>query len=145
MLKNRICLINEYEDKKYLNILKNFWEKNVGMKTIIVSPHLHDKILSITSHLPHLISFLYIYFIKSKKFKNLKKFSGPYFEDFTRVADNNFKMWTEIFLSNRDEILNYGYQFVEYLNNLLNFLKKSEYDKILKFLKDVKKSYRKVL
>ena len=58
MFEGRWCILIKEKNtiKKNLNFLKKFWEK-IGSKVTIMSPEKHDKIFSITSHLPHLIAY----------------------------------------------------------------------------------------
>lgn len=109
------------------------------MKTIIVDSFTHDKMLSLTSHLPHLLSFAYVNFLKKTKNRNLKNFIGPYFNDLTRVADNNYEIWSDILISNKENIINFGKNFINELSSLLNKLETASKEDLLKILKDIKK------
>ena len=67
----------------------------------------HDKIMSITSHLPHLIAFhncKYSFSNRCKK-KKLINFSAGGFKDFTRIGSSDPKMWTDIFIENNQHLL----------------------------------------
>ena len=78
------------------------------MKIEIMSAKEHDKVLSLTSHLPHLISYsLVLTAMKKESSLNSKlvKFSAGGFRDFTRVAGSDPEMWRDIFLDNSENIL----------------------------------------
>ena len=90
MFNNKWCvLIKEKDTKtKQLNKLKKFWTK-IGSKVVIMNSEKHDKIFSITSHLPHLVAYNLVKsaqdFEKKQKF-DLIKFSAGGLRDFSRIA-----------------------------------------------------------
>ena len=71
------------------------------MKVATMKINEHDKIMSITSHLPHLIAFTIVgtaFNLNIKKKKELINFAAGGFKDFTRIGSSDPKMWTDIFL-----------------------------------------------
>ena len=76
--------------------IKLLW-KNLGARTVSLSPDEHDKIIAFISHLPHLIAFSLIGSVP-KKFLN---FAASGLRDTTRIAASDSRLWAEIFLSNR--------------------------------------------
>ena len=102
LFENKWCvLIKEKKTKtKHLKFLTSFWKK-MGSKIVTMSPDKHDKIFSITSHLPHLIAYNLVKsaqdFEKFQKF-NLIKYSAGGLRDFSRIAASNEVMWRDIFL-----------------------------------------------
>ena len=102
MFVNRWCiLIKEKNTKKNdLKILDKFWKK-IGSKTVVMSSEKHDKIFSMTSHLPHLIAYNLVKSaqeFEKKQNYNLIKFSAGGLRDFSRIAASNEVMWRDIFL-----------------------------------------------
>jgi cyclohexadieny/prephenate dehydrogenase len=100
-------LIKEQNTKKnHLNILSKFWKK-VGSKVVVMTPEKHDKIFSITSHLPHLIAYNLVKsaqdFEKKQNF-GLIKYSAGGLRDFSRIAASNEIMWRDIFFNNQKNI-----------------------------------------
>ena len=93
MFENKWCVLikDTKTNLKHLKFLIYFWKK-VGSKTVIMSPEKHDKIFSITSHLPHLIAYNLVKsaqdFEKILKF-NLIKYSAGGLRDFSRIAASN--------------------------------------------------------
>ena len=88
------------------------------MKTEIMSAKEHDKVLSLTSHLPHLISYsLVLTAMKKETSLNSKlvKFSAGGFRDFTRVAGSDPEMWRDIFLANSSQIQKLTSNFISEL------------------------------
>ena len=93
MFQDRWCiLIKEKNTKKnHLNILNNFWKK-MGSKVIVMTTEKHDKIFSITSHLPHLIAYNLVKSaqdFEKKQNYDLIKFSAGGLRDFSRIAASN--------------------------------------------------------
>ena len=117
-----ILIKGKRSNKKQLVFLSNFWRK-MGSKTIIMSPEKHDKIFSVTSHLPHLIAYNLVKsaqdFEKKQKF-NLLKFSAGGLRDFSRIAASNEIMWRDIFFNNKN---NLSYAINLFIKNLKNFKK----------------------
>ncbi len=102
----------------------------------------HDKIFSITSHLPHLISYNLIKTAldSQKKYKkNIIKFSAGGLRDFSRTAASNEIMWRDIFFSNKKNMLEAINLFIKNLNQFKKNIINSENTKILKKLKNSKK------
>ena len=100
-------LIKEQNTKKnHLNILSKFWKK-IGSKVVVMTPEKHDKIFSITSHLPHLIAYNLVKsaqdFEKKQNF-GLIKYSAGGLRDFSRIAASNEIMWRDIFFNNQKNI-----------------------------------------
>lgn len=84
-----------------------FWE-TMGSKVKIMSAMEHDKILSLTSHLPHVIAYNIVKTAMSndeKMKKDLIRYSAGGFRDFTRIAASNPTMWKDIFIDNSDLII----------------------------------------
>ena len=108
----------------------------------------HDKIFSITSHLPHLISYNLIKtaldFQKKHK-KNIIKFSAGGLRDFSRTAASNEIMWRDIFFSNKKNMLDAINLFIKNLNEFKKNITNSENTKILKKLKNSKKVRRQII
>ena len=85
-----------------LSGVKKFFSKLGFLEIVITSPEKHDKIIAYTSELAHVISNVYA---KNPSAQNHGGFSAGSFKDLTRVAKLNVKMWTELFLDNKDNLL----------------------------------------
>jgi len=101
-----------------LAILHTLFTK-IGAKVIIISPGEHDKIVSLISHLPHIISTNLVAFVddRQKELNNLFKLCAGGFRDMTRIAASNPKMWLDISFENKNEIINALDGYISYLNN----------------------------
>ncbi len=122
---NKWCVVVSDKNKIKQNKLLNFWKK-LGSNVIIMDAKIHDKIFSITSHLPHLIAYNLIKtaqdFQKKQK-KDVIKFSAGGLRDFSRIAASNEIMWRDIFFNNKRNIVNAINLFI---NNLNSFKKNIE-------------------
>ncbi len=108
MFENKWCILTKEKKTKkaYLNILDNFWKK-IGSKVVVMTAEKHDKIFSITSHLPHLIAYNLVKSaqdFENKQNYDLIKFSAGGLRDFSRIAASNEIMWRDIFFNNRNNI-----------------------------------------
>ena len=116
---NKWCIVFRDKNKIKQKKLINFWKK-IGSKVIIMDERVHDKIFSITSHLPHLIAYNLIKtaqdFQKSQK-KDIIKFSAGGLRDFSRIATSNEIMWRDIFFNNKKNIVGAINLFIKNLNS----------------------------
>ena len=147
LFKNKWCIILKNKNKIKLKKVENFWKK-LGSKVIFMNAVEHDKIFSITSHLPHLIAYnlvkTAIDFQKKNK-KNIIKYSAGGLRDFSRTAASNEIMWRDIFFSNRDNIIQSINIFVKNLNNFKKLINKKNDKDIIKILKGSKKVRKQII
>ena len=122
---NKWCIVFSDKNKIKQKKLVNFWKK-IGSKVIIMDEKVHDKIFSITSHLPHLIAYNLIKtaqdFQKTQK-KDIIKFSAGGLRDFSRIAASNEIMWRDIFFNNKKNVVSAINLFIK---NLKSFKKNIE-------------------
>ena len=122
---NKWCIVFKDKNKIKQKKLVNFWKK-IGSKVIIMDEKVHDKIFSITSHLPHLIAYNLIKtaqdFQKTQK-KDIIKFSAGGLRDFSRIAASNEIMWRDIFFNNKKNVVSAINLFIK---NLKSFKKNIE-------------------
>ena len=110
MFTDRWCIIIKEKNikKNNINILTKFWKK-IGAKVVVMSAEKHDKIFSITSHLPHLIAYNLVKsaqdFEKKQNYE-LIKYSAGGLRDFSRIAASNEIMWRDIFFNNKKNMIN---------------------------------------
>jgi len=141
-------LIKEKNTKKnHLAILNKFWKK-IGSKTVIMSPEKHDKIFSITSHLPHLIAYNLVKSAQDfEKIQNydLIKYSAGGLRDFSRIAASNEIMWRDIFFNNKKNISKAIDLFIKNLNSFKKDINSKNNKSILKKLIQTKKVRTKII
>jgi prephenate dehydrogenase/cyclohexadieny/prephenate dehydrogenase len=149
LFENKWCVLikGKRSNKKHLKILNNFWKK-MGSKTVVMSPEKHDKIFSITSHLPHLIAYNLVKsaqdFEKILKF-NLIKYSAGGLRDFSRIAASNEIMWRDIFFDNKVNITKAIDLFIKNLKSFKKDINKKNNKSILKKLTQTKKVRSKII
>ncbi len=137
LFKNKWCILTPKKKNNSITILANIWKK-IGMKISIMAAEEHDKIMSITSHLPHLIAFTIVgtaFNIDLKKKKELINFSAGGFKDFTRIGSSDPKMWSDIFIYNKKHILETLNNLLNDLKTIQNLIKNEEQEKIFDLLK----------
>ena len=122
LFHNRWCILTPSKKVKEedISLLQNFWEK-IGSKVDIMTPAHHDKVLAITSHIPHLIAFNIVGTVADleddTKMEAVKYAAGG-FRDFTRIAASDPEMWRDVFMENREAVLEMLGRFSEDLSVL---------------------------
>jgi cyclohexadieny/prephenate dehydrogenase len=107
-------------DKQAVEKLKAFWQ-GLGSQVDVMDASHHDLVLAITSHLPHLIAFNIVgtaHDLEKVTEGEVIKYSASGFRDFTRIAASDPTMWRDIFLNNRDAVLEVLGRFNEDLAQL---------------------------
>jgi len=85
--------------------VKAMW-KLTGANVVDMDVELHDQVLGVTSHLPHVIVFALIDFLSRQENQALHyKFAAGGLYDFTRIASSDARMWTDICLNNKDKLI----------------------------------------
>lgn len=96
----------------------NVWTA-LGCNVVKMSPQSHDAAYAAVSHLPHLIAFALINSISGQpQGKDYLSLAGPGFRDFTRIAASDPKMWRDILVANKEELLEQSKIFQNTLNDL---------------------------
>ncbi len=136
LYKGSICLITSAGGKGAKTI-KEMWEK-LGSKAVFINSRQHDKMLSATSHLTHLISFSLTDFVP----KNYLKFAAASLKDLTRISNSPANVWADIFLSNKKNVLNDLDKFVKTLVNFGQLIKKGKREDIVDYINHINKKHR---
>ena len=149
MFEGKWCVLikDKKTNSRHLKFFNSFWKK-MGSKTIIMNSEKHDKIFSITSHLPHLIAYNLVKsaqdFEKVSKF-NLIKYSAGGLRDFSRIAASNEIMWRDIFFDNKFHITKAIDLFIKNLRSFKEDINKKNNKSILKKLTQTKKVRTKII
>ncbi len=149
MFENKWCILTKEKSTKkaYLNILNNFWKK-IGSRVVVMTAEKHDKIFSITSHLPHLIAYNLVKSaqdFENKQNYDLIKFSAGGLRDFSRIAASNEIMWRDIFFNNRNNISKAIDLFIKNLTSFKKDINLKNNKSILKKLIQTKKVRSKII
>lgn len=139
LFKNaRLILTPVGEDREKIEKVEKFW-KDIGSKTEIMDPHLHDFVFASVSHLPHAIAFALVdsLIVLSKETGiDLFKYPGGGFKDFTRIAASSPTVWKDIFLENKENVLHTIDVFQKSLERLKEAIKKEDEKEILNILSE---------
>ena len=149
IFENKWCVIikDKGTNSRHLKFLISFWKK-VGSKIVIMNSEKHDKIFSITSHLPHLIAYNLVKsaqdFEKNQNYQ-LIKFSAGGLRDFSRIAASNEIMWRDIFFNNNVNVSKAIDLFIKNLKAFKRDINKKNNKIILKKLIQTKKVRSKII
>lgn len=90
-------------DPKHLERVRSWWQA-CGAEVEEVAPAFHDRMVALTSHLPHLLAAVFLGCIDPAEGAAVDRFAGPGFADFTRIAGGDPALWRDIAASNREAI-----------------------------------------
>ncbi|WP_374589595.1 prephenate/arogenate dehydrogenase family protein [Novosphingobium sp.] len=122
LFHNRWCIITPPEgaNEAQVEALSALWQA-LGAKVEIMDARHHDMVLAVTSHLPHLIAYTIVGTasdLEGVTESEVIKYSAGGFRDFTRIAASDPTMWRDVFLSNKDAVLDMLQRFTEDLTAL---------------------------
>jgi cyclohexadieny/prephenate dehydrogenase len=129
---DRICILTPPAgtDQQAIARLTALWEA-FGSQVESMSPDHHDLVLAVTSHLPHLIAYTIVgtaYDLREVTRSEVLKFSAGGFRDFTRIAASDPTMWRDIFLANKDAVLEMLGTFSEDLSTVTRAIRRGDGD-----------------
>lgn len=133
LFENSPCIVTKTDktDRKALGAVVNFW-KGLGLKVAVMTPVSHDRSVSLISHLPHLVAFSLAGAVPVKDLV----YAAEGFKDTTRVALSDARLWADIFLSNRKEILKSARIFERYYKKIIKALSKERYSEVVRLLEE---------
>lgn len=122
LFEGRWCILTPSSDSDMaaVEVVMQFW-KNAGSQVELMDAEHHDLVLAITSHLPHLIAYNIVGTaedLEAVTESEVIKYSAGGFRDFTRIAASDPIMWRDIFLANREAVLEMLSRFNEDLARL---------------------------
>jgi len=122
LFANRWCILTPLPgtDPEAVARLEEFW-RSCGSNVEKMTPEHHDLVLAITSHLPHLIAYNIVVTaadLEEVTSSEVIKYSAGGFRDFTRIAASDPTMWRDVFLNNREAVLEMLGRFSEDLSAL---------------------------
>jgi cyclohexadieny/prephenate dehydrogenase len=134
LFRDRWCILTPVPggERAAVDRVTRLWEA-AAMRVVEMPAEHHDRVLAMTSHLPHLIAYT-IVGTASDLEESLKseviKFSAGGFRDFTRIAASDPVMWRDIFLDNREAVLDVLQRFSEDLSALQRAIRWGEGEKL---------------
>ncbi len=130
LFRNRWCILTPplEADPKAVARLAAFWTA-AGANVEIMNPAHHDLVLAITSHVPHLIAYNIVGTaadLEEVTQSEVIKFSAGGFRDFTRIAASDPTMWRDVFLNNKEAVLEMLGRFNEDLTALQRMIRRGD-------------------
>ena len=127
---NRWCILTppENADAAAVEKLSEFW-RGLGANVEVMNAEHHDLVLAVTSHLPHLIAYTIVGTadeLEGVTQSEVLKFSAGGFRDFTRIAASDPTMWRDVFLTNKDAVLQMLGEFQEDLSKLTRAIRRGD-------------------
>ena len=149
LFKNRWCILtpSKKSNEKDVKLLETFWKK-IGSKVDIMEAKKHDYILSITSHLPHLIAYNIVNTsinIQDQNKSSIVRYSAGGLRDFTRIAASNPIMWRDVFIQNKKNTSKMIDQFIENLENLKQAIENEDGKKLEEIFTKTKKIRKEIV
>ncbi len=134
LFKQRWCIITPPDDAEPAQVaaLSEFWEA-LGAKVEVMDARHHDMVLAVTSHLPHLIAYTIVGTasdLEGVTEGEVIKYSAGGFRDFTRIAASDPTMWRDVFLTNKDAVLEMLQRFTEDLTALQRAIRVGDGDQL---------------
>lgn len=122
LFRGRWCILTPggAADEEAVALVRRFWEA-LGAKVEVMDAEHHDMVLAVTSHVPHLIAFTIVGTasdLEQVTQSEVIKYSAGGFRDFTRIAASSPVMWRDIFLANKEAVLDTLQRFNEDLSML---------------------------
>ena len=149
LFENRWCILSADKSisKDEISKLEKFWS-DLGSKVKLMSFEQHDYVLSLTSHLPHVIAYSIVKTAinDDDKFKNdIIQYSAGGLRDFSRIAASNEIMWRDIFFYNKKNVSKAIDLFIKNLKGFKKDINSENNRSILKKLVHTKKVRSKIL
>ena len=122
LFHKRWCILTPADstDATAVTRVTSFWER-IGAQVEVMDAAHHDLVLAVTSHLPHLIAYTIVGTasdLEGVTQSEVIKYSAGGFRDFTRIAASDPTMWRDVFLTNKDAVLEMLQRFSEDLTAL---------------------------
>lgn len=148
LFEKRWCILTPLPETSIKSVekLTRLWEA-LGANIEIMGAKHHDMVLGITSHLPHLIAYTIVGTasdLEDDTKSEVIKFSASGFRDFTRIAASDPTMWRDVFLNNKESVLELLQRFTEDLTAMQKAIRQEDGDYLYKKF-DTTRSIRKAI
>jgi len=148
LFKERWCILTpENPDNAEATQLGKFWEA-LGSEIAFMTPERHDLVLATTSHVPHLIAYTLVgtaVDMEAVTQNEVVKFSAGGFRDFTRIAASDPVMWRDVFIENKESVLEVVDRFIEDLSALKRAIRWGNGDPLLEHFTKTRDIRRKIV
>lgn len=149
LFTNRWCILTPPEDadEAAVKTLSDYWAK-LGAKIEIMDAKHHDVVLAVTSHIPHLIAYTIVGTasdLEEVTRSEVIKYSAGGFRDFTRIAASDPVMWRDVFLNNKEAVLEVLGRFSEDLSSLQRAIRSGDGETLHDLFSRTRKIRREVI
>ncbi|MBV7255659.1 prephenate/arogenate dehydrogenase family protein [Pacificimonas sp. WHA3] len=149
LFAGRWCILTPGADADPVAVerLSEFW-RQLGSDVEIMDAAHHDIVLAVTSHLPHLIAYTIVGTasdVEEVTKSEVIKYSAGGFRDFTRIAASDPTMWRDVFLANRDAVLDVLQRFTEDLTALQRAIRWDDGDTLFKHFEVTRETRRRII
>ncbi|MGC6390287.1 MAG: prephenate dehydrogenase/arogenate dehydrogenase family protein [Alphaproteobacteria bacterium] len=149
LFENRWCIVSPTPsaDQEAVDIICNLWAQ-LGSLVEIMDAERHDLVMAITSHIPHLVAFSTVGtadHLEQVTASEVIKYSAGGFDSFTRLAGSDPIMWRDVFLHNREAVLEMLARFVEDLVAVQRMIRFEDADGLEKLFRETREIRRKVI
>ena len=149
LFEGRWCILtpDQQTNSDSIERVKSFWQA-CGSSVDIMSAEHHDLVLAITSHLPHLIAYNIVGTasdLETVTRSEVIKYSASGFRDFTRLAASDPTMWRDVFLNNREAVLEMLGRFSEDLASLQRAIRWSDGEALFDLFSRTRKVRRRII
>jgi len=134
--RNYILMPQTWNRKENLLLIKDLIIAMGFSRIVETDCHSHDHKIAFTSQLCHVIASA---LVESAEDENITEFGGGSFEDLTRIAMINAPLWTELFLSNKTELLGHITNFEKQLDIIKKYIENNDAESLEKYLADVRR------
>ena len=137
LFEGRWCVITPTgsAEQSAIDKIAAFWQA-AGSNVEFMDPDHHDQVMAMTSHLPHLIAYTIVGTatdLEKSLMNEVIKYSAGGFRDFTRIAASDPTMWRDVFLNNKEAVLEMLQRFNEDLTALQRAIRWGEGDELFEF------------
>ena len=149
LFRGRWCILtpSEFTERWAVEQVTALWEA-VGSRVELMTAEHHDKVLAITSHLPHLLAFNIVNTaddLEGVLKAEVLKYAAGGFTDFTRIAASNPIMWRDVFLHNKEAMFEIIGRYVEELLALQRSIRRDEADVLVERFESARSIRREIV
>lgn len=126
--------------EKNIDFLKNFVKELEFGNISVITPDFHDEVIGFTSQLAHVIAISLIN--SDDAARNTKKYTGDSYRDLTRITNINEKLWPELFMMNKQHLLNHIDNFQTQLDKLYAAIQSDDVETMERMMLESTKRYK---
>ena len=143
LFEKKKCIITPFDGSSHEQIEKTakFWAA-LGCSAHYMTPQIHDKLFAGVSHMPHFLSYAFVDSLGYKKmFPASLNYYGGGLRDFARISASDEKMWTDIFMVNRENLVSSINSMQTSLSKLRKLVQNKRADELMKHLKAARRAF----